>query len=172
MGFFEAIDERIRLLETIPQAVSDCVVKEQNTLLQLNKDTMLLGRDNQDNPIRPTYMGNPFWQSKKNPLAAARAYQNLKQRMRPETRLLIQYLYDEPEKSRDTPDLFIDGSRTQYPMKIIIHGDGFDIVNNDSHAQEMEQTHGGHIYGLSPIAIRYFWNNFLCNYLQRHLKGK
>lgn len=168
-GFTQRFQDLQRRLEILPRAIGDIVAEEQRTLLQLNKDTMILGRDNRDQPLYPSYLDHPYWSRFRHPRQAATAYRNYKVLTRAHTRSLIQYLFDEPEKSMDTPDLFIDGSRTYDPMRINIKGAGFEIVNNDTKAQRVYGEHGGRILGLSPIAIKYFRENFLVRRLRKFL---
>ncbi len=166
-GVYNRVKDLQRRLEIIPHAVSDVVSRERNTLLALKKDTMLLGRNDEDMPFTPGYMEDTYF---KTPIAA-RNYYEWKQGMRAETRSLLQYLTDQPEKNSDTPDLFVTGLWTYDPAVIRTSSDSFSIIN--------PHVKGGDIWrkyhlgdGISPIARQYFWENFLLSALRRHIWGK
>lgn len=173
MGFFSAIDELIRRLETIPDAVYECVEYNKEELLQLRKDEILLGRDSDGKPFTPGYTEDPYFKTK----AQANAYANYKYLLEATHRSLIEHPLNYPGKDDNTPNLRLTPKRYnplsfQDQMFIVVNKEDFLINSTFREAHLIDAKYNHKVYPPGPLAKEYFWNYILWQWLDNHIHGR
>lgn len=161
---YQYLQEKLRIIEGLPAFTAEVVRKYADVLLQLNKDGMLLGRNTDGKEFTPGYLEDPYFKTPE----AARAYYDRKQNIRPSNRAMISFPLNYAEKSPDTPDLRVTGP-FQDAMFITFTADGFDIWSNYEDTPLIVQKYENKVFGLTPDAIRYFWESYLRPELIGHL---
>lgn len=162
---YEYLQERLRIISELPAFTAGVVRKYGDVLLQLNKDGMLLGRDTDGREFTPGYLGDPYFKTP----AQARAYYKRKQGIRAQNRTRIKHPLNYPEKSPDTPDLRVTGP-FQDSMYITFTSDGFEIYASYKDTPLIVQKYQNKVFGLTPLATTYFWENYLRPELIRFLQ--
>lgn len=173
MGFFSAIDELIRRLETIPDALYECVEYNKDELLQLRKDEMLLGRDSEGHPFTPGYTEDPYFKTK----AQANAYANYKYGLEATHEAQIRHALNYPNKDDNTPNLRLTRDRYnslsfQDQMFIVVNKEDFLINSTFREARLIDAKYHNKVFPLGPLAKEWFWNNILLQWLDNHIHGK
>lgn len=153
---YQYVEERLRIISELPAFTAEVVRKYADVLLQLNKDGMLLGRDTEGKEFTPSYLADPYFKTPE----MARAYYNRKESLRAQNRARISFPLNYAEKSPDTPDLRVTGP-FQDAMYITFTADGFDIWSSYEDTPLIVQKYDNKVFGLTPEAIRYFWENYL-----------
>jgi hypothetical protein len=160
-------------LETIPEAVADCVAYEKDTLLQLRKDELLLGRNSDGDPFTPGYTEDPYFDTPQQ----ADAYYKYKLRAKGIHEARIEHVLPYPDKDDNTPNLrytrdrynsnsFHDQMWIRTDRKSLIIGSNFketSLINAKYHNK---------VFSLGPGAKMVFWNDILSVHLWRHILGQ
>jgi hypothetical protein len=153
---YQYLQERLRIIEGLPAFTAEVVRKHADVLLQLNKDGILLGRNTEGKEFTPGYLADPYFKTPEQ----AGAYYDRKQALWPAHRTRISFPLNYPEKSPDTPNLIVRGN-FQNAMFITFTADGFDIRSRYKDTPLIVQKYENKVFGLTPEAIRYFWENYL-----------
>lgn len=153
---YEYLQERLRIISELPAFTAEVVRKYGDVLLQLNQDGMLLGRNTDGEEFTPGYLEDPYFKTPEQ----ARAYYVRKQDVRAQNRARIKYPLNYVDKSPNTPDLRVTGP-FQDSMYITFTSDGFEIYSSYEDTPLIVQKYQNKVFGLTPLAITYFWENYL-----------
>lgn len=170
MSFFSAIEDRIRRLETIPDAIRECVEYNKDEILQIRKDEILLGRDSDGNPFRPTYTSDPYFKSPQ----AAEAYADHKYRLEAIHNARIEHVLNYPNKDSNTPNLRLTRDRYnslsfQDQMFIRVDRESYLIGSTFKDSTQLNAKYGGKVFDLGPGAKLLIWSKLLLPHLRLHL---
>ena len=129
------------------QTVSECVDETSDTMVDLNREQLLHGLDNEGNYLSPKYSEDPYFKSPE----SAKRYAEWKARIEPKR-----------DKPFDVPNLFITG---RYHASIDAHvgPETFDITSSDPNAGSIERKFKK-VYGLSA--------EYKSIYIDDHLFGR
>lgn len=171
-GLHSRLTELQRRLETLPDALADCIEYNKDELLQLRKDEMLLGRDSDGHPFTPGYTEDPYFKSKQ----AANAYADYKHSIQSLQSGWIQHPLNYPNKDSNTPNLRQTKAKYhpmgfQDQMFIQTGRESFIIGSTFQGASEMDAKYNRKLYPLGPLAKEYFWRYILLRWLRNHLYG-
>lgn len=149
-------------LNKVGETIGDVVEAEKETILSLNKDQMLLGRNADGKEFTPSYLNDDYFTT---PEKAIR-YAEMKYRLEPEHTIRITNPTLYPSKGKDTPNLIVTG-KFQDGMFIEANKDSFTIDSNYIESQEIENKYGGLVFGLSPESKEFFYKHYLKDKLKR-----
>lgn len=172
-GFHSRITELQRRLETLPDALADCIEHNKDEIIELRQDEMMLGRDSDGHPFTPGYTEDPFFKTK----AKAHAYANWKHRIYERQKAVrIQHPLNYVNKDPDTPNLRqvpdkYNSLSFQDQMFIQTGRESFIIGSTFRGASEMDAKYNRKLYPLGPLAKDYFWRYILLQWLRNHLYG-
>ena len=166
MGTITGTANAVRMLKNnFWQEVTNCLRGSEDLIHDLITDQLIAGRDENNRPIRPTYLQDPYFaESTKTPEAArnkARWWRDMKERVTPpETSPILHF----PPRDRNTPNLIITGEyhRSITPIvqgdkdggKIVTRSIGF-YAGNDA----LESKYGPAHLGLTRKAKSYLLKN-------------
>lgn len=171
LNTYQTVTELLQKLESVSEATNDCARNNQDELLSLRKDEILMGRDSDGNPFRPTYRSDPYF---KNLLSADR-YANWKERLEIIHNARIAHELSYPAKDNDTPNLrlttvnWAPGRNFQDSMFINIGGDSLIIGSTYRDATMINAKYKNKVYDLGPAAKEYFWKWILYPYLYMYI---
>jgi hypothetical protein len=181
MGPISAISALIERLETIPDAIADCVAYEQDMILSLKKDELLHGVDPDGLPLTPGYTEDfEYFNSRnfKNPLKAADSYYKYKVSVEATHKARIEHVLPYPEKGPNTPNFRY--TRDHYnpnsfhdQMWIRIDRDSLIMGTKFIETSVLNAKYGTEeFFSLGPGAKMVFWNDILSIHLQKHILGQ
>jgi len=162
--------EMQRRLDTVPDAVYQCVDYNKEEVLSLRKDELLLGRDSDGQPFTPGYTEDPYFDTPQQ----ADAYYRYKVRAEGVHRSRIEHPLNYPDKDSNTPNLrytrdrfnpnsFHDQMFIRVDRRSLIIGSGFtetSLINAKYHNKVMN---------LGPGAKDYFYKWLLFPALYNHI---
>lgn len=124
------------------------------------------GVNGKEEPLRPKYSEDPYFNTFKNPKKEAERYRKWKMKIQPPAR---SYLGFRPRNS-DTPNLIIRGdfyaSITAIPI-----ADGISIVSQGvMFSSDIERKYGNVIYEISDKARRHWINYYMLPRINRFMK--
>ena len=123
---------------------TEVMVEYAPDIEMLNRDQMMKGQDQDGKPIRPFYSEDPFFHSR----AEAEAYATWKWQITPN-----------PQRDRDTPNLFING-QYHYSRQMFIEGGKIIFKSQDHNAKEIESKYKN-LDGLTKESVLWFRENEL-----------
>lgn len=169
MGIGEIISRLTRIQEEviggISDVVGDVVSRERGVLLSLNKDQMLLGRNTDGKPFRPTYLNDPYFKTREQ----AKAYAAMKKKLESEHHARIENPTLYPEKSPNTPNLIVTGP-FQDGMFITTDTKSFLIGSTYADSDEIESKYDNLVFGISPESKKFFYEHYIHPELLKLLK--
>lgn len=168
MGIGEIINRFSKIQEGInklSEIVGNVVYRESAVLLSLNKDQMLLGRNTEGKPIRPTYLNDPYFKTKKQ----AKAYAEQKKKLESKHNARIENPTLYPPKSVNTPNLIVTGP-FQDSMFITTGNSSFLIGSSYMDSDDIEKKYHNLVFGLSPESKAFFYKHYIHPELLKLLK--
>ncbi|MCL1942626.1 MAG: hypothetical protein FWF54_03630 [Candidatus Azobacteroides sp.] len=127
----------------IEEMIQDIVKDDSGTLLDIQKEQLMAGQDNEGNPLTPSYRDDPFFKT----LEAAQRYSDWKDRITPPTGTRAY-----SERPKGTPNLFINGY-WQSGIKFIPENGLFE--NDNPLNTEIKPKYPSSL-GLNPDGIKYY----------------
>lgn len=176
-GLHSRLTELQRRLETVPDALADCIEYNKEEVLQLRKDEMLLGRDSDGHPFTPGYLEDPVFNDPKNPTGmTAEQYYKRKRSIKSIHQARIFHPLNYANKDDNTPNLRITVDRYN-PLSFqdqmyIYPGRTETLIGStfmDTHA--IVAKYNGKVFDLGPLAKEWFWENILYIWLYNHIRG-
>lgn len=166
----EKTTELQRRLETLPEAIRECVDYNQDEILQLRKDELLLGRDSDGNPFTPGYTEDPYFKTPQ----AADAYADYKYRAEAIHAARIEHVLKYPNKDSNTPNLRYTRDRYNSlsfhdQMFIRTSKDSFIIGSTFKDASLINAKYHNKVFDLGPGAKEYFRKWLLFPALYNHI---
>jgi hypothetical protein len=167
---YNTVTELRRRLDTVPDAVYACATENQDEILSLRKDEILLGRNSDGEPFRPTYTADPYF---KNQLQAD-AYANYKQKLEALHNARIEHVLNYPNKDSDTPNLRLTRDRynsLSFQDQMFIRVDTKSIMISSTFANTslINAKYHNKVMDLGPGAKEYFWKWLLYPALYSHI---
>lgn len=148
---FEVADRFHKMVEEFKPAVEKSLDEETDLINEIIHEQLLSGIDENEHPLRPTYLGDPYFvETTKTPEGAkrkARWYKNMKEEITPPR---PSHLLNYPARDSNTPNLIIKGnfhdSITPRIMgwKIVTTTEGF------ADGPAIVEKYGESILGISP----------------------
>jgi hypothetical protein len=140
MAGLRAVKAKMMHLRTnIRKLATDSVVETKETLLALNKEQLLEGKNKYGLDLAPTYLDDPYFKSRE----AAQRYSDWKDRITPN-----------PKRKKGVPNLFIVGTYHN-SIEATLQGNKLEVTASFSQAKSIENKYTG-LYGLSaPFKQRY-----------------
>lgn len=172
-GLHSRLTELQRRLETVPDALADCIEYNKDELLQLRKDEMLLGRDSDGHPFTPGYTEDPYFKSKQ----AANAYADYKYSIESLQGGLIQHALNYTPKDSNTPNLRQTRKRynpLSFQDQMYIYPGRTETLIGSTFEDTylIVAKYNGKVFGLGPLAKAWFWENILYIWLSNHIRGR
>ena len=144
-------------IKNVPNVINKVVNDNKDVLLSLNRDQMLLGRDNKGNVLSPSYLSDPYFSSP----AKAQAYARMKYALESMHNSLLWYpvqLF--PDKDRNTPNLIVSG-KFQDAMFISTSGDSFTIGSSYIDSSNINAKYKNNVFGIAPESAAYFYREYI-----------
>lgn len=164
VDFKKRIEKMIDRLNTVPEVVELVVRDQQDTLVSLNKDQMLLGRNTDGKVLTPDYLSDPYFKTREEALFYAR----MKYRLESQHNARISHPLNYPNKGRNTPNLIVTGP-FQDAMRIRLTSDAFFIDSGYNESKEIERKYQHKVFGLSPESREYFYEKYIKPKIKKHL---
>lgn len=158
----------IESIKRVPEAINKTITDNKDVLLALNRDQMLLGRDNEGNVLSPSYLNDPYFSSPEK----AQAYARMKYGLEPYHKSMLWFpmqLY--PDKERNTPNLIVTGS-FQDAMFITASSNSFTIGSTYIDSEDIETKYHNKVFGIAPNSKEYFYREFIRTLLINALNGQ
>jgi len=153
MGTIKQVRERYRkAYEALPDAISTTVQQTSATLMDLNRDQLLQGRDAEGNLLSPTYTQDPYFTTRE---AAAR-YSKMKYKMEAEHRGMVANVELFGEKPTDVPNLLVNGNWFFNHFFIKVTKEAYSIGSTGLAAPDIERKYPK-VYGLAPLSKEYYY---------------
>ena len=148
-----------RFAENLRGEIISSLVKDRYEFVIYVKQQLYSGLDGYEQPLRPTYMTDPYFKEVygKNWVNEARRYMNWKEDITPPSPSFLGF---NPRK-KETPNLIVTG---EFYSSITANGtpDGFSIGTSGlSFGNEIEGKYGSKIFKISPSAKKYYAAHFL-----------
>jgi hypothetical protein len=150
----------------VQTAINDCVTKNQDEILSLNRDQILYGRDAKGGILYPSYDNDPYFNDKSEDYK--KSYIEKKNKLEREHNSLIKHKRLYKKKSSDTPNLIITGSWFQNYLFIRVSGNTFETGSSGKAAPDIERKYLP-LYGLSRESKEYFWIKYMRKAIMKHL---
>lgn len=157
-GYTERFLRIRRKIDGLPAFMASYLNQHQDTILQLNKDGILLGRDTDGKEFTPGYLADPYFQTPEQKLA----YWKRKQALRPRNRARIMFPLNYVEKRPDTPDLRVTkktwapGENFQDSMYVRVGSTETTIGSTYPDTPAIVAKYKNKVFGLTPLALDYF----------------
>lgn len=144
-------------IETNGDFIEGVVYNERETILELNKDQLLLGRNTDGEPLAPDYLSDPFFSNPE----AAKAYAERKYRLETLHQQRITHVLDFPNKEKNTPNLIIRGDFQDQMYITGFTATEYIIGSKYEGTPDIETKYHDKVFGLSPQVKRYFYEDYI-----------
>lgn len=161
---YKAISEAIK---NLPNAINNVINENSDVLLSLNRDQMLLGRDNEGNILSTSYLQDSYFKTSKQAESYARMKYALEQRHRSLLWFPVQLF---PDKDRNTPNLIVRGD-FQDAMFITSGYNSFTIGSTYIDASDINEKYNDKVFGLAPESRAYFYREWIRPIIINSLNG-
>lgn len=148
----------------MPNVIDKAVSDYKSDILSLNKDQMLLGRDNEGIPFSPSYLQDPYFKNQE----AAQAYARMKYALESHHNSLMWVTDLYPHKDRDIPNLIVSGT-FQGAMFITTGSGKYTIGSRYEDASDINAKYNNKVFGLAPEAKNYLYRHFIFQILLKNL---
>lgn len=168
MGIGEIIKRLTKIqdeFEKMPEIIGNIVSREKDILLSLNKDQMLLGRNTDGKPFRPTYLNDPYFKTSEQ----AKAYAARKKSLESKHNARIENPTIYPPKGANTPNLIVTGP-FQDSMYIVSGNRSFLIGSTYEDSDDIESKYKNLVFGISPESKAFFYKHYIYPELKKILK--
>ncbi|MDH6304612.1 hypothetical protein M2459_001347 [Parabacteroides sp. PF5-5] len=145
---------------------SKVAADNQDTLLSLNRDQMLLGRNTDGDLLSPDYLSDPHFKTPE----AAKAYADMKSKLESQHNARIQNPSIYPNKPKNTPNLIVTGP-FQGNMFINVSGRTYNISSTYIDTPDISHKYNDKVFGISPESKVFFFNNYIAPEFARRLSG-
>jgi|GEM_PF-2476615 len=160
-------------IEEMPQVVRRNAESNRHTLLSLQHDQLLLGRDTSGNLFTPKYTEDPFFETKEQ----AKAYSNMKYFLLPMHNARLENPQMFANKPKDTPNLIVTGPFHE-SIDLLIATPGSDaypsllFYSNYAAAGAINAKYNNKVLGLAPKHLQWYWLEFTRKAMLDHLNGR
>lgn len=170
MGTIKQIRERFRKAEgNISEVINNAVTENKDVILSLNRDQMLLGRNNAGDIFTPGYLDDPYFKTNQQAQAYLEMKINLESQHSSRMRFSNVQLYS--DKSSDTPNLIVTGP-FQDAMYITVSADEYSIGSAYIDASDINAKYNNAVFGLAPKSKEYFYKNWVHPAIIKYIKEK
>lgn len=180
-AYIQRLESIARRLDenTLAAHIGEVVEEHEDMVLGLNKDTLLLGRDNEGAILRPGYSSDPYLDTPeaRKKFGGRAAYIARKKRLESLHIARITHVLGYPNKNPDTPNIRYTsknnrpGENFQDSMYLNVLNDRYIIGSDYRDADAIEDKYDRKLLGLSPLARDYFWENVLYRDLLNFIFG-
>jgi hypothetical protein len=161
----QTIDKFQKIRDTnIYDVSADVSAEHSDTLMDMNRDQLLYGRNAAGELLTPGYLDDPFFETP----AAAKAYYNKKVRLTSAhwTRFSTRFYFRIqlfPDKPPDTPNLLINGNWffNHFFININAGSHSYVIGSTGEAAADIEGKYGKKVYGLAEKSRAFFFREFI-----------
>ena len=160
---FQGLSSRI---DNIGTELGKIVSENKGVLLNLNRDQLLSGRNNEGELLGPTYLNDPYFLTRE----AAESYSKMKYRLESEHRSMLLFPQIYPSKPKDVPNLIVTGA-FQNTMFIRTSADSFEIDATYKEARDINQKYDNKVYGIAPPSVDYFFRQYIKERLKNFIYG-
>lgn len=149
-------------------AISNKALRDNTEIIaKLNKDQLAAGRDRTDALLRPTYLNDPYFKTKR----GAQGYANLKAHKIKKPRMSFGVY---PEATDNTPNLFLKGYYYEHIKSNVPKlGDSgvikFGLTNDSAIADDIADKYGAEVLGLSNKHAEYFYEWYIKFNLEEYI---
>lgn len=162
----EQLRKLSQTISSVPQIVDNVVSDNKDILLSLNRDQMLLGRDNEGNILSPSYLLDPYFKTQEAALNYARMKYSLEQQHKS---LIWNPVYLFPDKDKNTPNLIVTGLFQDHLF--ITTGSGkYEISSTYIDSSDINRKYNNKVFGLAPQSRNYFWLEYIKPILLKALR--
>lgn len=166
----DVLTELQRRLETVPDAIAECVDYNKDEILELRKDELLLGRNSDGDPFTPGYTEDPYFKTPE----AADAYYKYKRQAESLHEARIKHVLPYPNKDSNTPNLRL--TRNKYnslsfhdQMFIRVSKESFIIGSTFADTSKINTKYHNKVMDLGPGAKEYVRKWLLFPHLYNHI---
>jgi hypothetical protein len=155
--------QKIREID-IYDVSADVAAKNEDTLMEMNQDQLLYGRNAKGELLTPGYLDDPFFETPE----SAQNYYDMKQRWAarhyarfgPRFFFKIQLF---PDKPSDTPNLLVTGTLffNHFFINVNSGSRSYVIGSTGSVADGIEEKYGNIVYGLAPQSSDFFFRQLI-----------
>lgn len=170
MGTVKQIRDRYGdALKGISEVVSKTANDNKDVLLSLNRDQMLLGRNNAGDTFTPGYLNDPYFKTQ----AKAQAYKKMKIGLEKQhsSRMRFSNVQLYPNKDSDTPNLIVTGP-FQDSMYITLSSSEYTLGSTYVDASDINAKYNNAVFGLAPRSKEYFYKYWIHPAIVKYLKEK
>ncbi len=167
--YVDALRERADLVDEV---VEWQLHEYADEIKDLQRDQMLMGRNSEGEEFTPDYLHDPYFKT----FMAAVIYANFKAKLAKMHRARIRFPLNYPDNwYKKTPNLIVTGV-FQNAIYLTVSADTFTLgsrstAEDGADAADIEAKYHGKVFGLSPLAVEFWWNYRLgwaiYNYLRR-----
>ena len=156
----------MRLADNLEDVLIDQMHKEKDLFEEFITEQLYSGVNGDEEPLRPRYTEDPYFNTFKNPKKKAEQYKKWKAKIQPPAR---SYLGFKP-RDVDTPNLIIRGdfyaSITAIPI-----ADGISIVSQGvEFATDIERKYGNVIYEIGNKAREHYVRHYMLPRIDKLIK--
>ena len=170
MGTVKQIRDRYGdALKGISEVVSKTANDNKDVLLSLNRDQMLLGRNNAGDTFTPGYLNDPYFKTQ----AKAQAYKKMKIGLEKQHsgRMRFSNVQLYPNKDSDTTNLIVTGP-FQDSMYITLSSGEYTLGSTYVDASDINAKYNNAVFGLAPRSKEYFYKYWIHPAIVKYLKEK
>lgn len=170
MGTVKQIRDRYGdAIKGVSEVVSKTANDNKDVLLSLNRDQMLLGRNNAGDTFTPGYLNDPYFKTQ----AKAQAYKKMKIGLEKQHsgRMRFSNVQLYPNKDSDTPNLIVTGP-FQDSMYITLSSGEYTLGSTYVDASDINAKYNNAVFGLAPRSKEYFDKYWIHPAIAKYLKEK
>lgn len=159
-------DNWIKFASNLEEVLIDQMHAKKDLFEEFITEQLYSGVNGNEEPLRPKYSEDPYFDAFKNPKAEAERYKKWKAKIQPPAR---SYLGFRP-RNIDTPNLIIRGDFYSSITAIPI-ADGISIVSQGvSFSTDIERKYGHVIYEVGDKARKYYIGYYMIPRILKYMK--
>lgn len=168
--YVDALRERADLVDEV---VEWQLHDHADEIKDLQRDQMLMGRNSEGAEFTPDYLHDPYFKS----FMAAVIYANFKAKLYKKHRARVRFPLNYPDNwYKKTPNLIVTGV-FQNAIYLTVSADTFTLGSRSTEADgadaaDIEAKYHGKVFGLSPLAVEFWWNYRLGVAIYSYLRGR
>lgn len=170
MGTVKQIRDRYSdAIKGVSEVVSKTTNDNKDVLLSLNRDQMLLGRNNAGDTFTPGYLNDPYFKTQ----TKAQAYKKMKIGLEKQHsgRMRFSNVQLYPDKDSDTPNLIVTGP-FQDSMYITLSSSEYTLGSTYIDASDINAKYNNAVFGLAPRSKEYFSKYWTHPAIVKYIKEK